>query len=330
MPGGLNLEWFSPCFSTLVTVSDVFRVLRCILDENFTPRQVATALQVSESSVKRWCDRGVIRTDRTVGGHRRIPLEFLLEFLETTNRHVVQPGAIGLDQPHEKDRINDPGALNRESLQARFETALIAGDESTCRKILSAWYALHGGIANVSDELLSPTFRSIGEKWTNGKIEIYEERRACDICYRLLHELRRLLPETQGFAPLAMGGTASGDGTQLPSQVIEIVFREYGWRTIGLGSNIPFSSMLSAARRHMPKIFWLSTTHIENTEVFLNEYAQFAKSLPKGIMLLVGGRALNDEIRQKMVFSAHCDTMVQLSTLAKTLRIGSRPLDPPI
>jgi methanogenic corrinoid protein MtbC1 len=220
--------------------------------------------------------------------------------------------------------------LNKESLQASFETALIAGDESTCRKIMSAWYAMYGGIATVADELLSPTFRSIGEKWVNGKVEIYQERRACDVCYRLLHELRRLLPEPQGFAPLAMGGSASGDGTQLPSQVIEIVFREYGWRTSGLGSNLPFSTMLSAARQHMPKIFWLSSMCIENTEVFLVEYARFAKSLPKGIMLLVGGRALNDEIRQKMVFSSHCDTMLQLSNLAKTLRVGSLPTDPQI
>jgi excisionase family DNA binding protein len=66
------------------------------VDDNFTPKQVAQALQVSESSVKRWCDRGLIRTDRTVGGHRRIPLDNLLEFLESTNRRVLDPAAIGL------------------------------------------------------------------------------------------------------------------------------------------------------------------------------------------------------------------------------------------
>lgn len=242
----------------------------------------------------------------------------------------MQPSAIGLEQPHEIGRISDQGALNKESLQATFETALIAGDESTCRKIMSAWYAMHGGIAVVADDLLGPTFRSIGEKWEHGKVEIYQERRACDVCYRLLHELRRLLPEPQRLAPLAMGGTASGDGSQLASQLIEIVFREHGWRTSGLGCNLPFSTMLSAARMHMPKLFWLSITHIENTEVFLGEYAQFAKSLPKGILLLVGGQALNDEIRQKMVFSSHCDTMLQLSNLAKTLRVGSRLADPQI
>jgi len=77
------------------------------LESSFSPKQVAQALQVSESSVKRWCDRGVIRTDRTHGGHRRIPLEYLMEFLESTNRRIVDPDAIGL---------RDHRQLNRDAL----------------------------------------------------------------------------------------------------------------------------------------------------------------------------------------------------------------------
>jgi len=35
------------------------------LDEQLTTKQVADVLRVSESSVKRWCDSGVIPTVRT-------------------------------------------------------------------------------------------------------------------------------------------------------------------------------------------------------------------------------------------------------------------------
>ena len=188
-----------------------------------------------------------------------------------------------------------------ESLQATFETALIAGDESICRKILSAWYAMHGGIATVSDELLGPTFRSIGEKWENGKVEIYEERRACDVCYRLLHELRRLLPEPQGFAPLAMGGTASGDGTQLPSQVIEIVFREYGWRSIGLGSNLPFSTMLSAAST-CPRYFGLAAVTSKIPKYFWANMHGSRKVCPKESCCWLAGVRLMTRSGRKWSF----------------------------
>ena len=314
-----------------LTVLDVFLIRRCKLDESFTPKQVASALQVSESSVKRWCDRGVIRTDRTIGGHRRIPLEFLLEFLESTNRRVVEPSAIGLKNPSNQEH-NEGVAnnSNRESMKANFETALLAGDEVTCRRILSTWYATHGGIVSVSDELLSPIFRSVGEQWECGSVEIYQERRGCELCNRLIHELRRLIQEPEGFAHLAMGGAVSGDGSQIPSQLIEMVFREQGWRTAYLGANLPLSTMLSAARKHMPRVFWLSVTHIEDTESFLSEFAHFSKSLPKGIMLVVGGRLLKEGLREKMSFSAHCDNMLQLSNLARSLRVAPRPLNPQI
>jgi len=299
--------------------------------DNFTPKQVAVALQVSESSVKRWCDQGAIRTDRTLGGHRRIPLQFLLEFLEANNRRLVDPSAIGLDplQPlfQQAFSLRQKQSLSAEepALLVQFERALLAGDQATCRKIVSNWYSMHGGIASLADNLLSVAFKAIGERWKCGDVEIYEERRGTEICYQLIHELRRLLPEPLGFAPLAMGGTASGDQYQLPNQIAELVFRENGWRTIGLGTNVPFASLLSAARKHMPKVFWLSVSHIENLDQFILEYNHFAKNLPKGVMVVVGGQALTEAIRPSLSYSAHCDSMLQLANLARNARGSLQP-----
>lgn len=302
-----------------------------LMVDNFTPKQVAVALQVSESSVKRWCDQGAIRTDRTLGGHRRIPLQFLLEFLETTNRRLVEPSAIGLDPSKPLTALVASGHNNTTSpneelgLVADFEKALLAGDESVCRQIVSNWYARYGGIAPMADNLLSAAFRSIGDRWLDGNVEIYQERLGCEICSQLIHELRRLLPEPQVAAPLAMGGTASGDLYHLPNQIAEIVFRENGWRTIGLGTNIPFASLLSAARKHMPKLFWLSVSHIEDMDQFVVDYNHFAKNLPKGVMLVLGGRAVSEGVRPSLNYSAHCDNMQQLANLARSARGSLQP-----
>ena len=48
-----------------------------------TPKQVARAIDVSESSIKRWCDKGVIETQYTAGGHRRITMAGLIEFVRS-------------------------------------------------------------------------------------------------------------------------------------------------------------------------------------------------------------------------------------------------------
>jgi excisionase family DNA binding protein len=307
------------------------------LESSFSPKQVAQALQVSESSVKRWCDRGVIRTDRTLGGHRRIPLEHLMEFLESTNRRIVDPSAIGLSDRRQledqrqiqrdaiaelssrADRVGeDPSIANAPFLQSQFERALLAGDEAQCRKVISSWYAIHGNMASVADDLMAPTFRVIGQMWECGRADVYQERRGCEICIRLIHELRRLISDPFNEAPLAMGGTSEGDNYQVANQLIEIIFREAGWRTISLGSGVPFSSMASAIQKYRPKVFWLSVSHIDSDDDFLDRFQRFSEELPQGTMLVVGGRCLSDSLRKKMQFSAYCDSMRQLSNLART------------
>jgi excisionase family DNA binding protein len=308
------------------------------LESSFSPKQVAQALQVSESSVKRWCDRGVIRTDRTLGGHRRIPLEHLMEFLESTNRRIVDPAAIGLSDRRQledqrqiqrdaiaelssrADRVGeDPSIANAPFLQSQFERALLAGDEAQCRKVIGSWYAIHGNMASVADDLMAPTFRVIGQMWECGRADVYQERRGCEICIRLIHELRRLISDPFNEAPLAMGGTSEGDNYQVANQLIEIIFREAGWRTISLGSGVPFSSMASAIQKYRPKVFWLSVSHIDSDDDFLDRFQRFSEELPQGTMLVVGGRCLSDSLRKKMQFSAYCDSMRQLSNLARTL-----------
>jgi MerR family transcriptional regulator, light-induced transcriptional regulator len=305
------------------------------LESSFSPKQVAQALQVSESSVKRWCDRGVIRTDRTHGGHRRIPLEYLMEFLESTNRRIIDPHAIGL-QDHRQlnrdalaglelqavQRSDDDSLVSDPMLREQFERALLAGDEEQCRKVISSWYTLHGGMVSVADELLAPTFHAIGELWECGRADVYQERRGCEICIRLIHELRRLVSEPTPDAPLAMGGTSEHDHYQVANQLIEIIFREAGWRTISLGSAVPFSSMLSAIDRYRPRVYWLSVSYIADEENFLKQFQDFATAIPTGTMLVVGGRCLTESLRRRMQFAAYCDSLRQLSMLARSLQAG--------
>ena len=61
-----------------------------------TPKQVSRAIDVSESSVKRWCDKGVIPTQYTAGGHRRITMSGLMEFLRAGKHQLIHPEALGL------------------------------------------------------------------------------------------------------------------------------------------------------------------------------------------------------------------------------------------
>src|SRR3954469_4133419 len=65
------------------------------MEKLLTTNDVAMAIGASESSLRRWTNSGAIRTHRTVGGHRRIPLSEAIRFIRETGATVVRPDLLG-------------------------------------------------------------------------------------------------------------------------------------------------------------------------------------------------------------------------------------------
>ena len=284
-----------------------------------TPKQVARAIDVSESSVKRWCDKGVIQTQYTAGGHRRITMAEVLEFVRGGNYQLIHPEALGLPATSgESPRVV---ARAREQLTA----ALIAGDDARCRQIAIDLYLAEHSLSVICDDVFAAAFRQIGDRWSCGEVEVYQERRGCEITLRVLHELRALLPAPPINAPLAIGGAASGDQYVLGTTMAELVLRDAKWNAVSLGENLPFQTVASAIKEHRPKILWLSCSHIPNESEFVKGYAQLYEEYGMDVAFVVGGYALTESVRQQMKFSAYCDNMQHLEGFAQTLHGALQP-----
>ena len=63
-----------------------------------TPRQAAERLGMSYPALKHWILAGRIRTIKTPGGHHRIPLEVLDEFLPSAHAHTGSGRISGRNQ----------------------------------------------------------------------------------------------------------------------------------------------------------------------------------------------------------------------------------------
>jgi hypothetical protein len=75
----------------------------------------------------------------------------------------------------------------------------------------------------------------------------------------------------------------------------------------------------------MPKIFWLSISYVREESQFIEDCDRFSKQLPRGVLLVLGGNALHEGLRKRLSFSAYCDSMQQLSNLARTIRVSIPP-----
>lgn len=280
----------------------------------FTPKQVARALEVGESTVKRWCDKGLIETVRTAGGHRKLPVADVLRFVREQGHALVAPEVLDLPP------VSTNSELGLTNSRARLVDALLAGDEALTRQIILNLYLAKHRISVICDEVVAAAFHEIGDRWACRQADVYQERRGCAIAFRLLMELRRTQPRPDIAWPAA-GGTIEGDDYVLPSAMAELVLREAGFHASLLGTSIPVASLINAVEQMRPKLFWLSVSHICDPANFLTEFAALYEACATtGSALVVGGRALTEDLRQRMTYSAFCDTMQHLEAFAQTLR----------
>ena len=291
---------------------------------HFSPKQIAAALQVSESSVKRWCDGGSIPVIRTLGGHRRITLDALQHFLTDGQRCLVNPDVLGLPNLSPGRATSIPGSDIPS--QVEFRDALATGDEAACERIVDERLEAGWTRAETAEDLITEAMHGIGHSWETHTLDVYQERRSCEISMRLIHRLRLDVPAPQENAPIAIGGSPEGDPYQLPTALVELALREAGWNAINLGSNLPLESFVQAAHDYRPDLVWMSVSAIEDPTMFVAAQNKLAGSLGEEVPLLIGGRALDDRIRPRLRYTAHCDSLrhvVELASMIR-LRIGTR------
>lgn len=287
------------------------------MKELVTPKQAAQALRVSESSIKRWCDKGIIPSQHTAGGHRRIPVASLLQFLRESKQPLLRPEVLGLPS----NTGITPRVLSRAAEQ--MTDCLVVGDEERCRRIALDLYLAEHSLSAICDEVLAVAFQNIGDRWECGDTEVYQERRGCEIALRVLHELRSLAAEPAEGAPLAMGGAGEGDQYALATNMVELVLRDAGWRAASLGDNLPFGTLAEAIKSHRPRLFWLSCSHLDDELRFLTGYSALYEEFGLDVAFVVGGRALTEPLRRQMKYAAFCDNMRHLEAFAQSLHCSS-------
>ncbi len=254
------------------------------MQELLSPKQVATSIGVSESSLKRWCDQGLIATERTPGGHRRIRVGEVVQFLRQQEHPLIHPEALRL--PAGAGRQAGHPADSQNELLAALE----AGDDGSLRRVVIEHYLSGASLLEICEQLLTPTLHRIGERWECGRTEVYQEHRACEALNRVLFELRGFLPPAGPDAPLAMGGTPPGDNYRLATLMVELVLAEEGWKAVSLGSSLPMATLAAAARHHLPQLFWFSVSHAADADELARGFEAFLAETPPTVSVIVGGR----------------------------------------
>ncbi len=270
---------------------------------------------VSESSVKRWVDQGAIPSHRTAGGHRRMPASGVVRFLREQGYQPTRPELLGLPRTLALTIGSiRPGAV------VELTQALEAGDDSTVRAAVLGPFLAGTTLAELFDQLVAPAFHKIGHDWATASLEVYREHRSVEIATRLLHELHALLPEPAGRAPRAVGATLENDPYTLPLLMGELVLRENGWAAESLGPGLPVQTLCAALLELSPRLLWINVSHVADRLQLIRSFADLHDEARKrGVAVVLGGQAVDAELRSRMRCTAFLGSMVELVGLAETL-----------
>lgn len=291
------------------------------IDHYIRPRQLAEAIGVSESSLKRWTDRGLLPTVKTVGGHRRLPIWGVVDFLRRSGHPVIRPELLGLPVPAvEADTRSLAACL------PIFRELLLGGHVDEGEELALRVY-LHGhDLAALCDDLFKPAMEEIGNRGKSGGIDIYHEHRATQMMFRVLGRLRAALRPPAEHDPVALGASPQGDPYGLATLMAELVLLGGGWRPVNLGPDTPLSSIERAIADLRPKLVWLSVSAPVAEAAFAAAVGGLSTAAGRhGAGVIVGGRGLTASLRGRLRVGATGDCMQHLGGFAQAISRRARP-----
>ena len=176
------------------------------MKKNLSPRQLAQAAGVSESTIKRWVDDERLRAHRTAGGHRRIDVDEAVRFLRSNGIVPASPEVLGLPMPFRDARPT------LEEAAGILERALLDGDAEEVRGLIFGLYLVGHGAAAIIDGPIREAMSRIGSRWNDDPEGIFLEHRASDLCSQTLHQLRGWM-RSEDSGLVAVGGAIAASGS---------------------------------------------------------------------------------------------------------------------
>jgi excisionase family DNA binding protein len=269
---------------------------------NLTTREVARLLLVSEATVKRWADDGLLLPKKTVGGHRRFSIQSVARF---RREQGIAPAAQSPTKHVRKKVV--PGRLP--SVE-NFGDLLLSENEAEATAQLIDAYLQNHGLGTLFDTTITNAMHRVGDLWFTGTITIADEHLATRVMLSALQKLRGIVVPGQATGLKALSCGIEGDLHELPIHLAEIIFESEGWDVANLGPNTPLFTLRDMVAKKKPDLDRATT-----------EFAQLRKTIEKinGTTVL-GGEAFRDSnMRQRFPAEFYAQSFSGLSTFLKEL-----------
>jgi len=145
------------------------------------------------------------------------------------------------------------------------------------------------GLARFVSEVVAPLTHSIGEAWSRGELEIYEEHLFTESMQVVLRNAISTIPKP-GKTPKVLLTTFPTEPHGMGLLMVEALLALEGCRCISLGTQTPIWDIVLATTSQDIQIVALSFSPIMNPNLVLEGLAELRSKLPQSVEIWAGGR----------------------------------------
>lgn len=280
--------------------------------KSFTTIEVARLCRVSDATVKRWEEAGLLKSERTSGGHRRFRAEEVARF---------QRGqGLGVKQNHGDDSaVRTMKRAKKIRSEAPLFQSLIDGGEEAAASFLITAHLEGKPLAEIIDRLVCPAMQAVGELWHRGELSITQEHLATRTAVSAVYKLRGALAVPEMRSGLAICCALEGDLHELPTLLAQVTIENEGSEVVNFGAATPLYSLGDEVARHSPNFVCISATVINDLERLTRDYIDFRKKTAKlEIPVLLGGRVFADrDIRKRFGGEFYMRSFTEVAEFAR-------------
>lgn len=203
-------------------------------------REVARLLRVSEATIKRWADDGLLSCFKTPGGHRKFRLEDINVF--RSSRGFVQS--------------SDPLADGTAGVDELMRLAL-SGDGIALANTLIAALGRGEPLEKLCDEWLLPMMVEVGARWECGALSVAQEHIVSQTVIDSLSQVA-VVVQADPKRGIALTGCLEGERHDIGSRMASLILRKHGYRVLQLGADTPVADVMNLAERENVTLIALS------------------------------------------------------------------------
>ena len=266
-----------------------------------TTKEVARICKVSDATVKRWASAGLIKSEKTSGGHRRFRYEDVAKFQSSQGLGEEQDGASNIVTAHKRSGVKKKGASD-------LFLAMISGSEEEVANIVIKAFLDGRDLSEIFDEMLSAELELVGREWKRGNVSVAEEHLATRCTAYALYKLRTVLPLQEKVNKLALTCAVEGDHHGLATELSRMVLESKGWSVLNFGANTPFFSLKDECLKENPDVICISASMLPDFDRLAADYSSFRSMISKETKVVLGGHGFDDPDTRSR-FPADCYPM---------------------